>query len=84
MHMYYDAFDMRDDHDIDVIFPEDAVPTQLNFQDLHEEDNVTEFPFILFQDWLVEGKFLSLIQSDAADDLPCVDIGWRCIIKIKK
>ena len=57
MHMYYDAFDMRDEHDIDVIFPEDAVPTQLNFQDLHEEDNVTEFPFTLFQDWLVEGKF---------------------------
>jgi hypothetical protein len=56
MHMYYDAFDMRDEHDIDLIFPEDAVPTQLNFKDLHEDDHVTEFRFSLFQDWLVEGK----------------------------
>lgn len=57
LHMYYDAFDMRDEHEIESIFPEDAVPTQLNFQDLHEDYIVTELRFALFQDWLVEGKF---------------------------
>ena len=41
--MYYDGFDMRDEHEIDSIFSEDAVPTQLNFQDFsHEDDMVTE------------------------------------------
>ena len=53
--MYYDAFDMRDDHELETIFSEDAVPTQLNFQDLNEDDIVTELPFPLFQDWIVEG-----------------------------
>ena len=57
LHMYYDAFDMRDDYELETIFPEDAVPTQLNFQDLNEDDLVTELPFPLFQDWLIEGKF---------------------------
>lgn len=55
--MYFNAFDMRDEHDIDSIFPEDAVLTQLNFQDLHEDDTVTELRFSLFQDWLEEDRF---------------------------
>ena len=54
--MYDDAFDMRDDHHIDSIFSEDALPTQLKSQYLHEDDHVTEFRLGLFQDWLVEGK----------------------------
>lgn len=57
MHMWYDAFDMRDDHEMETIFPQDAVPPQLNFQDLTEDDLVTELRFATFQDWLMEGKF---------------------------
>ena len=57
LHLYYDAFDMRDTHEMQELFPEDAVPTQLNFQNLREEDTLHELRFHTFQDWLVEGKF---------------------------
>ena len=57
LHMYDDAFDLRDDHEMETIVPEDALPSQLNFQYLREDDLVTELSFVSFQDWLVEGKF---------------------------
>ena len=57
LHIYYDAFDMRTDHEFEELFPEDAVPSQLNFQDLHDEDTLSKVSFNNFQDWLVEGKF---------------------------
>ena len=57
LHMYYDAFDLREDHEIETIFPEDGVPLLLNFQDLREDDFITEISFTQFEDWLIEGKF---------------------------
>jgi hypothetical protein len=54
--MYYTSFDVREEHELDAMFPDDGVPAGLNFQDLDESDYVTELTPAVFQDWLSEGR----------------------------
>ena len=56
LQMYFTDFDIRDDHELEHIFEENAVPASLNFQDLDEADYVTELTPAVFQDWLAEGR----------------------------
>ena len=42
LHLFYDEVDLRADHEIEDVFPEDEVPATLNFRDLGEQDLVHE------------------------------------------
>ena len=57
LHMYYTDFDLRPEHEVQDIFPEeDGVPAGLNFQDLDDAEWLTEFSPSVFQEWLTEGR----------------------------
>ncbi len=57
LHMYYTDFDLRPEHEVQDIFPEeDGVPAGLNFQDLDDAEWLTEFSPNVFQEWLTEGR----------------------------
>ena len=58
-------------------------PTKFKSYDQEKKELTIYIPSNFFYEYL-EGHFLSLYTSDAADDLLCVDLGGRRIIKKKK
>ena len=57
LHYYMTGFDWLSSAQIDTILPEDAVPQDLNFQDMKERDNIESLSKEEFCNWLNEGKF---------------------------
>jgi hypothetical protein len=55
LHMFYTGFDWLSDEEMHHEFPEDAVPKDLNFQDLDACDASNELTAEDFVDWLQEG-----------------------------
>ena len=49
----------------------------------YRDEQVRQF-YIRYQQMLVRNNACLLYTSDAADDLPCVDLGGRRLIKKKK
>ena len=55
-HMYYSNFDVLSPRELEELLPEDAVPEELNFQDIDEELPAVGLSRSMFVDWLVEGR----------------------------
>ena len=82
MHQYYTGFDVRNDEDIELLFPEDDIPEGLHFEDVDETEKKDALTQLEFVHWLTEGRhdcevaytllqaWTSFFKSSGNDALP--------------